>query len=64
MSSEIQTSWWAGMREFPERILVVDVAGPRGKYFELTVVSEKDDWGDLPHAFYVREDGETTQTTE
>lgn len=41
---------------FPERILVADISHPKEVDVELTVVSEKDDWDDLPVASYVRED--------
>jgi hypothetical protein len=42
-------------REFPDRILVADVAHPDRREVELEIVSDEYDWENLPTAVYLRD---------
>lgn len=64
MSSKIERAKRAATREFPDRILVADVAHPEKNGCEATIVSTESDWGDLPVTWYVREDRLASGETE
>lgn len=56
MNSKAATPPRAVAREFPERLLVADIAHPDGDGVELAILSEEVDPGDLPLVSYMRDD--------
>jgi len=42
-------------REFPQRVLIADIAHPDREEVQLELLSDGSDWGDLPTASYVLE---------
>jgi hypothetical protein len=44
-------------RNFPPRILILDIAHPTRNEVNLELVDAEVDWGDLPSAFYMLAEG-------